>query len=230
MKSLSTRLLFSLSVILVMTFFPVISNSANPWMSDYILIGTYPGAHTLADPIEVYGILDKNGEYGVAIELHPLFGKEEKTKFILLKDFELPSFLNILKKVRDKSREWTTIARENNVSDYSKQYDINCDDVYGLTTPDSEHGAGLWKCEKWDIGTKFFVATGDNYMYTISFWGEGESGDAKGKNDFFDLTFHKLNQMDELINILEPTNVKSKLRTGGSSSATPKTNYDSLFK
>lgn len=229
MKSLSLSPLLTFFFILISGLFPTTAACANPWMSDYTLIGSYPGAYNGADPLEVYGILDQNGEYGIAIELSPILNNDKNNKFLLVRDFELPSFLTALKTVRDKSREWTKIAKENNVRDYSKLYDIDCIDLHGLTTPGFNKGAGLWNCKIQNICTHFFITYG-NFIYKISFFGTGESGDAKRKEDFFDLEFHNLNQLDKLINIIEPTNVKSQLGLGNSTHSTPSTNYDSLFK
>lgn len=221
MKSLRN---FILIVFFAFLICPLNGLCSNPWMSDYVFIGTYSGPYSGADPLEIYGILDQDGEYGVAIELYQSITADEHTKFILIKDFELTSFLNTLKNFRDKSAKWTSVALENNVKDYYKKYDIECIDVYGLTTPDSTEGAGLWNSEF--RNSSFFVSTTGMFMYELSFWGTCESGDAFGKNTFFELQFYNLNQINELINILNPSYVENKLGIG---KGNKNNNYDSLF-
>lgn len=99
--------------------------------------------------------------------------------------------------------------------------------MYGLTTPDSTKGAGLWNCGYDKSLSNFYVDEGGGSSIKLSFWGQCEEGDAAGKNAFFNLSFNSCKGLTELIGIVNPQNVRNKL--GLKSDDSRKRNYDSLF-
>lgn len=197
------------------------ANCSNPWMEDYTYLGSYGISNGAC---EVYGFADHEG-YGVCIELPE--ASDPHNQFILVRDFELSDFVSSLTQLQNKFEKWIAVAKENNITDYTKKVDINCIDVYGLTTPDSNEGSGLWNCKYFKDLSLFYVLENGHTYIKFNFWGLCEEGEAEGKKCFFRLNFNSAEGIRELIEIIKPENVKSKLGLSGRSQQ--KRNYDSLF-
>ncbi len=157
--------------------------SNNPWMEDYTFLGSY---NSFGENCEVYGAADNEG-YGVCIELLDFLDKHNK--FILIRDKELPDFINTLLQLKDKYAKWASVAKQNNVSDYYKELNVDGINLYALTTPESKLGAGLWKC-RYEKGQSLFVVTktGSSAVFLL-FMGDCEEGEAKGITKRFRLDF-----------------------------------------
>lgn len=176
------------------------------------IVGTYKMAEM---PREIEAAFDDNGALHVFVEV---LGENENDKVMILISGEndLNQFISKLEYCKEKFKEWEKVAKTNNVTDYSKEFDV--------TFPDIEI---YWWGEEW------FSTFSRNYLKPLFFVGSdgkasfGASGKVKDWfNEDIDQQWYLIlkseSEFDELIDALNPEKIKSELNKNE--------NVDDLFQ
>lgn len=176
------------------------------------IVGTYKMAEM---PREIEAAFDDNGALDVYVEV---LGENENDKVMILISGEndLNQFISKLEYCKEKFKEWEKVAKTNNVTDYSKEFDV--------TFPDIEI---YWWGEEW------FSTFSRNYLKPLFFVGSdgkasfGASGKVKDWfNEDIDQQWYLIlkseSEFDELIDALNPEKIKSELNKNE--------NVDDLFQ
>lgn len=125
-------------------------------------------------------------------------------RFVLEGEAKINSFISSLTNLRDKYSEWSKVAKENNVKDYSKDFDI--------TFPIIEvawYGSQWWFDFSVLLEPRFKVSK-EGKCYAI-FVGEAESSRNEYITEDYYWVFASVNDFNTLINKIQPTAIEKKL-------------------
>lgn len=176
------------------------------------VVGTYTMAETSKD---IEAAFDNKGVLKVFIEV---LGEYKNDKVMIKIDGEqdLNEFIAQLKYCKAKFIEWDKVAKANNVTDYTKKYDVTFPNI-----------------EVWWRGSKWFSTFKRNLFKPIFMVGDdGKSSFGVGgkatdwDNEYIDQQWYLIlmssAEFDSLINALNPEKIKSALKQGE--------NADALFQ
>ena len=174
------------------------------------------GTYTMAEmPREIEAAFDNKGALNVYVEVLGEY-KNDKVMIRISGENDLNQFISKLKSCKAKFIEWKKVAQTNNVTDYSKPFDI--------TFPNVEiywRGSEWFSTYKRDHLKPLFLVGSDG---KASF---GAGGKAKDwDNEYIDQQWYLIliseSEFDGLIDALNPEKIKSELNKN--------VNADALFQ
>ncbi len=127
-----------------------------------------------------------------------------EVNFYLKGEEKINEFIESLKELRDKYKEWRQVARENNVKDFSKPFDITFPSV-----------TVAWNRSKWwfdfyeALKPRFLVTEKGEIVSVIS--GEAKASSNEYITEKYYFVLSNVSEFDELISQIEPASVRAAL-------------------
>lgn len=176
------------------------------------VVGTYTMGGMSKD---IEAAFDSKGELNVYVEVLGEY-KNDKVMIRISGEKDLNLFISKLKYCKEKYVEWSKVAKDNNVKDYTKEFDATFPNV-----------------EIYWLGSKWYSTYKRNHLKPLFMVGSdgdatlGAGGKAKHwDNEYIDQQWYLIlisaSEFDGLINALSPEKIKSELNKNE--------NADALFQ
>ena len=174
------------------------------------------GTYTMAGmPMDIEAAFDSKGELNVYVEVMGEY-KNDKVMIRINGEKDLDLFISKLQYCKEKYVEWSKVAKDNNVKDYSKEFDVTFPNV-----------------EIYWLGAKWYSTYKRNHLKPLFLVGSegdatlGAGGKAKHwDNEYIDQQWYLIlisaSEFDGLISALNPAKIKSELNKND--------NADALFQ
>ena len=123
-----------------------------------------------------------------------------KTVGFSLESSEIPNFVKNLQAIKEKFAEWTQVAKDNNVTDYDKTFDVSFKSVHCFFLYGKD-----WHFTSTRF-TPYFKVTKDSEYLVVFNVGELTASDNRYMDiDGFFIVFQDGNEIDEFIQAIDPS-------------------------
>lgn len=165
-------------------------------------VGTYHSSYFNRE-YDIRASYAKDGDINLYIQVTGAYDSDD-VNFSLRGKSKIESFINALTKMKAKFLEWDKVAKDNKVTDMSKDFDVDLPDINIAW-----HSTKWWFAFAQELHPKFIVFSDGKSIATIA--GVAEASDNEYITQKYYFALNKAAEFDELIKAITPATIKSQL-------------------